>query len=76
MRSVPCSGPPSADCSVRSAPAQNIVPVWVSTTARTRVVGRGRPQVRRSSSPTSCADSALRLSGESRVTVAIARSTW
>ncbi len=61
--------PPAA--SDRSAPAQNVPPVWPSTTART--AGSAAAACRPSCSwVTSRADSALRLCGES----SLSRATW
>ncbi len=56
--------------SARSAPAQNVLDVWVSTTART-VSSASMSRRCPASSPTSRELNALRFSGESNVSVAI-----
>src|SRR6185312_5659129 len=63
-----------SDASDRSAPAQNVLPVCPSTTARTfgSAAASRRPWC---SCSTRADDSALRLCGESRVTRAVAPST-
>ena len=59
--------------SLRSAPAQNVVPVWVRTIARG---GRGLGDVECAmESRTRPSESALRFAGESSVIVATRRST-
>ena len=59
-----------ARVSFRSAPEQKTGPVWLSTIDPHRVVGDRRGQRRSSSSSISAEDSALRLCGLSRVSVA------
>ena len=66
--------PDAPDASARSAPAQNVPPVWPSTTARTF----GSPAASRipwCNCSTSAEDSALRLCGEFSVTWAVDPST-
>lgn len=59
--------------SLRSAPAEKVVPVWVRTIARTS--GSLAQSVSAAdSSPTRAAERALRLCGESRVRVSTARA--
>src|SRR3954469_99813 len=66
---TPCSCTPPPAASERSIPEQNTRPVWSSTTTRTSSSASASPSAARS-----CAriarDSALRLAGESRVSVA------
>ena len=69
-RATTLAGPPSRAPSARSAPAQNVLDVWVSTTART-VSSASMSRRCPASSPTSRALNALRFSGESNVSVAI-----
>lgn len=58
---------------VRSAPAQKVLPVWVRTTART-VPSAAHASRAAESAATRGAESALRLAGESRVSVVMPRS--
>ena len=71
-RAVPWAIPP-ARASVRSAPAQNVDPVWVSSTARTPSSAAAAASAS-SSCVISAADSALRLRGESSAIRAMPRS--
>ena len=60
--------------SLRSAPAQKVEPVWVSSTARTPSSPAAAVRAPVSCS-TSAADSAFRLRGESSAILAMPRST-
>ena len=66
------SAPAAAAVALRSAPEQNTRPAWVSTITRTAssATAAASPAA---SSDISCADNALRLGGESRVSVATPR---
>ena len=66
---------PGAGGSRRSAPAQNVLPVWVRTT-RVRRRPCAQSVSASASSPTSAAESALRLAGASRVRVVDAPRAW
>jgi hypothetical protein len=71
---VPASPIEPVPAAARSAPEQNTRPACVSTTARTPRSAPASPS-RADSSATSWADSALRLCGESSVTVATSPPT-